>query len=211
MPHVALLGDSIFDNAAYTGGEPDVVTHLRTLLPASWEASLLAVDGATTAGLAAQVARVPRTVTHLVVSIGGNDVLGHSDLLRTRVPSTGDALALFAHRAAQFAGDYREAVAHVLTLDRDTTLCTIYNGNLESDVAAIARVGLTVFNDVILQVGVEHGLRMLELRQICTEPIDYANPIEPSGTGGRKIATAIAASLGILPGRRAAAIFGRSH
>ena len=28
-------------------------------------------------------------------------------------------------------------------------------------------------------------------RIICTEPRDYANPIEPSGTGGEKIAQAI--------------------
>ena len=34
MPHVALLGDSIFDNGAYTSGGPDVVTQLRAILPA---------------------------------------------------------------------------------------------------------------------------------------------------------------------------------
>ena len=27
--HIVLLGDSIFDNRPYTGGKPDVVTHLR--------------------------------------------------------------------------------------------------------------------------------------------------------------------------------------
>ena len=40
MPHVVLLGDSIFDNAAYTNGGPDVVTQLRELLPAGWHATL---------------------------------------------------------------------------------------------------------------------------------------------------------------------------
>jgi hypothetical protein len=45
---VALLGDSIFDNAAYTGGGPDLVTQLRRILPSGWEATLLAVDGART-------------------------------------------------------------------------------------------------------------------------------------------------------------------
>ena len=29
MPHVVLLGDSIFDNGAYTQGGPDVITQLR--------------------------------------------------------------------------------------------------------------------------------------------------------------------------------------
>jgi hypothetical protein len=40
MPHVVLLGDSIFDNSAYTGGGPDVVTQLRHIIPGGWVASL---------------------------------------------------------------------------------------------------------------------------------------------------------------------------
>jgi hypothetical protein len=46
MAAVVLLGDSIFDNGAYTQGEPDVVTHLGTVLPAGARAMLLAKDGA---------------------------------------------------------------------------------------------------------------------------------------------------------------------
>jgi len=30
MPHVVLFGDFIFDNRAYTGREPHVITHSRT-------------------------------------------------------------------------------------------------------------------------------------------------------------------------------------
>jgi hypothetical protein len=29
MGHVILLGDSVFDNAAYVGGAPDVIAQLR--------------------------------------------------------------------------------------------------------------------------------------------------------------------------------------
>ena len=46
MPHIALLGDSIFDNKAYVGSEPDVLGHLRRMAPDGWEFDLLAVDGA---------------------------------------------------------------------------------------------------------------------------------------------------------------------
>jgi hypothetical protein len=49
LEHVVLLGNSIFDNASYTKGLPDVVTHLRELLPPDAKASLLAVGGSTTA------------------------------------------------------------------------------------------------------------------------------------------------------------------
>lgn len=199
MPHVSLLGDSIFDNAAYTRGEPDVVSHLRSLLPADWQATLVAVDGATTRSMAGQLARVPADTTHVVLSIGGNDALGEMDLLRTPVRSTAEALELFASRVSAFERAYHDAAHRVVALGRDTTLCTIYNGNLETEIATIARMGLTLFNDVILQMAIAHRLRAIELRQICTAPDDYANPIEPSGNGGRKIARAVAEAIGARP------------
>ncbi len=37
---------------------------------------------------------------------------------------------------------------------------------------------------------------MLDLRLICTEDADYANPIEPSSRGGAKIAAAIVTTSG---------------
>ena len=55
-----------------------------------------------------------------------------------------------------------------------------------------------LFNDVIVRVAHERKLGLVDLRLVCTEPSDYANPIEPSGSGGAKIARAIVASLGLL-------------
>jgi hypothetical protein len=194
--HIVLLGDSIFDNRAYTGSEPDVATHLRTILPAGHKVTLCAVDGDTTAGIAAQLKRVPRGATHLFVSVGGNDALHNSDLLAMPVRSTTEALSLFAGRIARFEADYRAAITSVRKLGCDTTVCTIYNGNLGPDEAKVARIGLMTFNDVILRVAFEHSLRVIDLRLVCNEPADYANPIEPSGSGGLKIAQAIMRSMG---------------
>ncbi len=56
------------------------------------------------------------------------------------------------------------------------------------------------FNDVILRTAVTRRLGVIELRAVCSEPGDYANPIEPSDSGGRKIATAIARATGALEG-----------
>ena len=36
MPHLTLLGDSIFDNAAYVAGSPAVIDQVRMNLPAGW-------------------------------------------------------------------------------------------------------------------------------------------------------------------------------
>jgi lysophospholipase L1-like esterase len=189
--HVVLLGDSIFDNASYTRGEPDVVTHLRNVLPTGSRATLCAVDGATTDGLARQLGRVPPDATHLVVAIGGNDALQNADLLDRRVSSTAEALLLFANRVDAFEAAYRAALAPVLALQRPTIVCTIYNGNLEPSRARVARVALTVFNDVIVRFAFEHELPVVDLRLVCCDVSDYANPIEPSGRGGAKIARAI--------------------
>jgi hypothetical protein len=86
-----------------------------------------------------------------------------------------------------------------------TTLCTIYNGDLPADRGRRARVALMMFNDVILRTALRFSLDVIELRLVCTEHSDYANPIEPSGSGGQKIADAIARALGAAghPTRRA--------
>jgi hypothetical protein len=201
MPHIVLLGDSIFDNRSYTGREPDVITHLQRLLPPGWRATLLAVDGATTSGVSSQVRNVPHGVTHAVVSVGGNDALGNMDLLATPSRSTADALALFARRVGAFEVHYREAIESVLSLACPVTLSTIYNGNLtDPGQAALARVALMTFNDAILRTAFERGAGVIDLRLVCNEPSDYANPIEPSGRGGLKIAQAIARATGATPG-----------
>ncbi|MBV8520133.1 MAG: SGNH/GDSL hydrolase family protein [Acidobacteria bacterium] len=190
--HVILLGDSIFDNGSYTRGEPDVVTHLRELLPRSHTATLLAVDGAVVANVSAQLRRVPVDATHLVISAGGNDALGNTDLLALPVQSTTEALEIFRKRSEVFEKEYVAMVGTALRAKKPVTLCTIYNGNLPP---AEARIALLLFNDVILRTAVAHALPVIELRLVCTEPSDYANPIEPSGRGGRKIAQAIVRSL----------------
>ena len=199
--HIALLGDSVFDNRAYTGTEPDVLGHLRSFLPSGWQASLLAVDGSTTRDLTSQLPRVSPDITHLVISVGGNDALLNFDLLAHPVSSTREALALFRVRVREFESAYRLAMAAVLALERETATCTIYNGNLEGIEGGLARVALMMFNDVILRVAFEEQLPVIDLRLICTEAGDYANPIEPSGRGGQKIAQAIMRALALIEGR----------
>src|SRR3954447_26548187 len=57
--HVVLVGDSIFDNAAYVGSGPAVIDQVNSALPPQWKATLLAVDGATTASISHQLSRLP--------------------------------------------------------------------------------------------------------------------------------------------------------
>ena len=195
--HVALLGDSVLDNGAYTSGGPDVVTQLRTRLPDGWRASLLAVDGSMIADLSAQLSKVPPGASHLLISIGGNDVLANMDALGLKVRSAAEALLRIGERVDRFERNYRRAIDRARALHRDTTICTIYNGNLPAAEAEVARIGLRTFNDVILRVAFEKKLDVIDLRLVCSEPADYANPIEPSSRGGEKIVQAILRSVGL--------------
>ena len=191
MPHIVLLGDSIFDNAAYVPGGPDVVSHLAAMLPKGWSATLCAVDGAVITGVQRQLACIPRDATHLVLSVGGNDALGHADLLTRPARSSAEVLGWLADAASEFESRYRAMLRAILERDRPLTVCTIYNGNLGPPSHRPATAALAVFNDVILRLAMEHHLSVIELRRVCTEPADYANPIEPSVQGGGKIARAI--------------------
>ena len=203
--HVALIGDSVFDNRTYSSGAPDVAAHLRDLLP-NWQVTLCAVDGSTTTDFGQQLDRVSAKVTHVVVSLGGNDALVNADVLDLPVRSTGEALDLLHERVDAFETSYTHAVEAVVALGKRTILSTIYNGNLAGDEARRARIALMMFNDVVLRTAVRLGLDVIDLRLVCTEPDDFANAIEPSGQGGRKIAEAIARALGTAGAPRRAAV-----
>ena len=193
MPHLVLLGDSIFDNAAYTDGGPDVVAQLRSQLPAGWTATLAAVDGSQAHEVSAQLAGVPTDATHLVLSVGGNDALMASGLLDEPVYSSADALRLIGASVREFEARYRAAVAACLARRVPLIVCTIYNGNFpDPDYRERVVVALTAFNDAIVRTACAHGLDVIDLRAVCDLPQDYANPIEPSVVGGAKIARAIA-------------------
>ncbi len=191
MSHVVLLGDSIFDNASYVPGRPSVIQHLVRLLPAGWRATLLAVDGDVTAGVADQLAGLPDDSTHLVVSVGGNDAISQSGFLQEPARSAMEVLGRLATIQGEFRDDYREMLRRVRALGRPTAVCTIYDA-----VPGLPResaTALAAFNDVILREAFAAGLPVLDLRLLCNEDSDYSSlsPIEPSASGGGKIARVI--------------------
>jgi len=193
MQHIVLLGDSIFDNAAYVGNGPDVIHQLRAILPPGWQASLNAVDGAVTASVAAQLARLPADASHLVVSAGGNDALREAGVLDEEAHSVAEALEKLASIRRRFEQDYRAMLEHVLRRGLNTAVCTIYDARFpDPDRRRIAATALTVINDVITREAFSHALSLIDLRLICDSDDDFANPIEPSVRGGQKIARAVA-------------------
>ena len=87
-------------------------------------------------------------------------------------------------------------LAEVLAHGLPAAICTIYYPRFpDPDLQKVAVAALAVFNDCIVRAALAHRLPLLDLRFVCTEEGDYADPIEPSAQGGEKIAGAIAGML----------------
>ncbi len=165
---------------------------------------LKAVDGSMVQDVRGQLRRLPSDATHLIVSAGGNDALSSSDVLYAPVRSTAEALAGLADIAGEFERRYQRMLTEVLAHELPTAICTVYYPRFpDAALQRVAVTGLTVFNDCIIRAAFAHGIPLLDLRFICTEEGDYANPIEPSAQGGAKIAEAIVRLLehGFASGR----------
>jgi hypothetical protein len=197
---VVLLGDSVFDNGAYVMRGPDVVRQLRTSLPPGWTASLAAVDGAVVRDVATQLRRVPAEAGLLVVSAGGNDALRREGVLGLPVRSVGEALLQLAGEVEGFRLDYQAMLDAVAALGCPVAVCTVYDPRFPDPVRRrLAITALALFNDVIIREASRRGLALIDLRLVCDDDSDFANPIEPSTAGGGKIAAAIA---GLVTARR---------
>jgi hypothetical protein len=192
MAHIVLVGDSIFDNSRYTEGGPDVIAQVRQLLPGGRQASLLAVDGSTTENIPAQLERLPSDASHLVLSVGGNDAIMNAQILQMPADSMAQALTALHDVSQRFDRNYRLAVTACRKTGLPLAICTIYNGCFpDPEYQRLISTALMAFNDVIVRVGAESDLAVIDLRLICSSPHDYANPIEPSSIGGAKIARSI--------------------
>lgn len=189
--HVVLLGDSVFDNEAYIAGGPDVVTQLRGHLPVGWRCTL-AADGAVVSHVPGQLDRAMQDATHLVVSAGGNDALRQEAVFREPARNVGEALDRLAQVRDRFQRDYKAMLDAVLPRALPTAVCTIYDPRFPDPARqGLAIAGLALFNDVIVREAFARSLALIDLRLVCNEPGDLANPIEPSVQGGGKIAAAI--------------------
>ena len=188
---IVLVGDSIFDNAAYVPGEPCVTDQLRGLVGTDIDVSLLAIDGSMMKDVQKQIERLPPEVTHLIVSVGGNDALSYAHELLKEHNSAAEILDEWSRIQKRFRGEYREMLGQVLAQGRKTAVCTIYDAvpNIED----VEKTALSLFNDVIVDECIRKALPVVDVRRICPEPSDYSrlSPIEPSSAGGAKIARAL--------------------
>jgi lysophospholipase L1-like esterase len=152
------------------------------------------MDGSVASAVRLQLQIAPADATHFVISAGGNDALHQAGLLEEKAWSVAEALGRLAAVRETFAQDYRAMLDDVTSRGLPVAVCTIYDPRFpDATQRRIAAIGLSVFNDTITREAAARGLALIDLRLICTEDADLANPIEPSVIGGAKIANAIAA------------------
>ena len=186
MAVVNLLGDSIIDNKIYVGPhELSVSEHLYNLTDDIINS--LAVDGHTTQDvLNVQLNNLPRYSTHLVLSIGGNDLLQKIFFLQNNERFTANEnLEQLYTIMAPIKRRYRTIVENLSQQNSRILLCTVYEGDLLNDpllcdIALSSKAMVSMLNDIIYSISNTYDTDVLELRNIFTKSRDYANPIEPS-------------------------------
>jgi len=209
MKHIVLLGDSIFDNLKYVeADEQDVPKQLRTLVKDDCKVTNSAVDGDEIKDIVNQLNNLPSDATHLFLSVGGNDGLGQISSFDEPVDTIGDALQKMYLIGEDFKKAYSEMLDSVLAHKLPTAVCNIYyprffSNSLERVVPYLpmnidgkklqqmAMSAETIFNDIIMFEVFKRKLPLIDLRVLCNDDQDFANPIEPSCIGGMKIAKTI--------------------
>ena len=198
MAYVSLLGDSIIDNKIYVNpGELSVKEHLED--QSGYVFNQIAVDGHTTDDVIEyQLGKVNnKLTTHNVLSIGGKDLLWHLGFLKNNIELTAiEILEQAVVLLAPIKNRYRTIVQNLSQQNPNLLLCTVYEGNLVgdsfySDVAFASKAMVSMFNDIVFSTGSSFKADVIELRNIFTTPDDYANPIEPSHIGGKKLSKEI--------------------
>ena len=205
---LVLLGDSILDNRTYTSPEPETAECLRGILGTGWTVEMLARDGAVMSEIPYQLERVRGHPDAIVVSVGGNDALGHVGILEDRADDARAVLSRLADISEDFAGRYRRVLAEARPRSRRLIACTIYGPPMfDATTTRLIRVPLTLLNDQIVREAARAGVDVLDLRSVCTSAADFVRQIEPSAQGARRIAAAIETAVRGEPAGAAIALF----
>jgi hypothetical protein len=178
------------------------------MLGVGWVVELAAQDGATMDLLAPQLETLSGLSNFTVLSLGGNDAVGHLDILVPRPSTSTQMLTLLMNIADDFEEDYARVLRMLQARSDRLIVCTIYEPPLAGpDQARLAEVPLSILNDRIIRAATKFGVDVLDLRSVCTDARDFVQEIEPSAEGARKIAAAIAGIVQAPRGGRGSRVF----
>ncbi len=189
---VVLAGDSIFDNQKYVPDGQPVSVHLDHRLPLHGHVQLIAEDGSICTDIERQLTALEDSPDFLIISTGGNDALRAKDILANPCQTVYEALGTLHATQEIFRQNYRAMLRKAKPTSKQLMVCTIYDA--VPDLDPRLTTALSLFNDIIVKEANLASISVMDLRVVCRDPGDYSlvSSIEPSDTGGEKIATAIA-------------------
>ena len=156
------------------------------------EETRLAIDGAVTSIIFSQLEDLPTDTTHIVISVGGNDALTAAHVLDAPAQSVAEVLQQLAGIQDRVREDYASMLDATAQRNLPTAVCTVYDPRYPDPLRRrMGSFALSGINDVITREAFSRDLSLIDLRVIFDEDKDFANPIEPSVQGGKKLAEAI--------------------
>src|SRR5205085_2696246 len=92
--------------------------------------------------------------------------------------------------------EYRGMLHTLMQKGLPTAVCTIYDPRYPEPVQRrVGTAALRIINDSIIREAAIAGVPILDLRAVCGDDADFANPIEHSVQGGSKIGAAITSAV----------------
>ena len=187
--HILLIGDSVLNNANYVSYT--TFDHLQKLIGKENVLHNYAKDGATITDCFKQVDKIPilnndtfKNGLCIVVSCGGNDILQLSNTNTKNVQPSINKLSLL-----------------IETIKTKFPLSNIYLLNVYysfSSKYVIYKPVIETWNKSLLQLinnKSNNNCRLVDVASVIIEPSDLIYDIEPSESGGRKVAICISNSL----------------
>ena len=212
--HIAVLGDSVFDNQNYLHpDEKDGQARLQDAFP-DYHLTFLAIDGHKSDNvrntqlkyLADAVKKKP--ISDIILSVGGNDLLDCAFLLGEKPKSVGQALSVIREYQQTFAESYAktiEAIDDTVYEYCDNVrwhVCNIYYPCLDHpnnnrfpipnslEVMQACELAVDAYNQVITKAFSAFPKEVIDMNWVFwnKRKTFYANPIEPSSEGSRQLA-----------------------
>jgi hypothetical protein len=192
--NIVLCGDSTIDNKGYCKENGTSVTeHFQARVG---KVTMRAQDGSVISGIEKQLASgLPSGTTHLVVSVGGNNLLIKLQVMRKPCLNVTEAILLFSKLSQDYEAEYEKMIQMLLAFKKPIILCAIYRPNFERTGFYVNQeavdIALTIFHDIMYRLARKYRLPIVNLRSIIGEAEDFANPIELGTPGGLKMTNAI--------------------
>jgi lysophospholipase L1-like esterase len=192
VSHLALLGDSIFDSTAYLPQAQRLDHLLRDHLH-DWQITLCARGGARLGDIHRQIHCVPQSATHVIMCIGGNDILAFAHSMVQRGGSPVELLGGLKEFLRSFRSDYLLAAQEVRRLGKTSAACLLYEPRIPVPLLRATGAQATrTINSSVEEAARLADLDVIDLSIACRAAQDFADPIHPSVQGLRKIAERVA-------------------